>query len=367
MNEFSILQRVRADIPERSDESVQRGRARLLEAMRPTAETATRRPSPSRRRAWLSYSLVGAAAVGAFIVAGVVVSPGGADPAAADVLTSAADMTVEFSDPKPGPGQFLQIRTDARYIASGSLESSAVRAPESEGGTLLQAESASYAQNYRDELFVPADRSQDWVWVQCQRSTAETFGPQSEALAKQTAEADRKYMPSTVRTYPAGQLPGSGRFDAYSMGSDSASGPADFADLPREPRALLQRIYDINGSAGQSRDGQALVWIADTLRKGTVPADLRASMYRTAALIPGVTITDERAALDGRAGVAIGRVEQASNVRQDLLLDTTTGLFIGERRVALGGDGDLPAGTVLSSSVVTTTVVDAAPSDTSAC
>lgn len=368
MNEFSILQRVRADIPERSEESVQVGRARLFEAMRPAADmTSAPRKSARRRLSWLPYSVVGAAAVGALAVASVVVSPGGADPAAAAVLTSAADATVDFTDPSPTAGQFLRVRTDATYIVSGAIEASAVRAPENEGGEVLHADSAQFAQNYHDELFIPADRSQDWVWVQCQRSTAQTFGPLSEAFADQTAEADSKYMPSTWRSFPAGETPGSGGFNGYATGNESGMAGGDLTELPREPRALLQRIYDMNGSAGQSRDGQALVWIADTLRNGSVPADLRAAMYRAAALIPGVTITDEDASLDGRSGVAIGRVESSSNTRQDLVFDSATGLFIGERLVTLVADGEVPAGTALSSSVVTTSVVDGAPSDASTC
>jgi RNA polymerase sigma-70 factor (ECF subfamily) len=58
-----------------------------------------------------------------------------------------------------------------------------------------------------------------------------------------------------------------------------------------------------------------LTFIGDLLRTGLVPADLRASLYKAAALIPGVTITDTQATLDGRTGIATGRVEEETNMR----------------------------------------------------
>ena len=60
---------------------------------------------------------------------------------------------------------------------------------------------------------------------------------------------------------------------------------------------------------------------------------LRAALYKAAALIPGVSVTDDQAALDGQSRVAIGRVEGALNVRQDITIDPTTGQLIGEREV----------------------------------
>jgi hypothetical protein len=59
-------------------------------------------------------------------------------------------------------------------------------------------------------------------------------------------------------------------------------------------------------------------------------------------------------------GVAIGRLETASDTRQELVFDQENGLLIGEREVAVDWD-DLPAGTVVASTAVTTRVVDAAP------
>jgi hypothetical protein len=71
-------------------------------------------------------------------------------------------------------------------------------------------------------------------------------------------------------------------------------------------------------------------------------APTRAALFRAAALIPGVTLTEDSATLDGTTGVAIGRVEQKYGVRQDLIIDPVDGEMNGEREVATR---DLPDGT----------------------
>lgn len=92
-----------------------------------------------------------------------------------------------------------------------------------------------------------------------------------------------------------------------------------------------------------------------------VPADLRAALYKAAALIPGVTVTDEQATLDGRKGIAIGRVETASHRRQDIIIDPKTGLLIGEREVLTAPEGSMPAGTATTWTAIETTISGTAP------
>lgn len=133
------------------------------------------------------------------------------------------------------------------------------------------------------------------------------------------------------------------------------------ASLPREPEALLDVIYERTKGSGVTPEAEALVTIADTLRTGVVPAELRAVLYKAAALIPGVTVVDRQATLDGRTGVAIGITAPDGAVRQDIIIDPTTGLLIGERHVALKATAEFPAGTATSWTSVRTSVVDSAP------
>jgi RNA polymerase sigma-70 factor (ECF subfamily) len=291
----------------------------------------------SRRAAHaIGFSLLGAAALTVALVATNVVGlagwRGGADSAAASALESAAAATIEVSDPVVGPGQFLLIETSAVWSATTA---------DGAGGF------TSFLDGYHDELYVPQNRDDDWVWMRYAREPVQTFGPASEAFA---AEMQALHEDELLRA-PAGTF--------YGGSPTSISG--DYEALPRDPHRLLNEIYLTTLGEGQSRDGAAFVWITDVLRSGTVPADLRAALYQAAARIPGVTITEQQATLDGTTGVAIGRVETTTDIRQDMIIDPTTGQFIGERQISLTASNGLPAGVASTSTSVTTSVVDAAP------
>jgi RNA polymerase sigma-70 factor (ECF subfamily) len=296
-----------------------------------TPFVATSTPHRRRTATWIGFSALGAGALTVALVATNVLGfagwRGGADSAAASVLESAAIATLQASDPVLAPGQYLLVQTDAVYAATG--------------------EGAGFLESYHDELYVPADRDDDWVWMRYARTPIQTFGPESEALAK----AMEGSTSDELLRAPGGSF--------YGGSPTQISG--DYDDLPRDPHQLLNQIYLKTLAAGRSRDGEALVWIADVLRTGTVPADLRAALYEAAAAIPGVTVTEQQATLDGSTGIAIGRVETVDDTRQDLIIDPTTGRFIGEREVTLKAAAGLPAGTATSSTAVTTTVVDSAP------
>ncbi|WZH38499.1 MAG: CU044_5270 family protein [Microbacterium enclense] len=354
MDDISLLNRVRADVPDRAPQDVIRGRAALLRAIdAPPAPAPVRHP----RRRWI---WVGSAAAATCALTGVIVfggafgAPVGADPAAAAVLGTAATAARNVVDPVVGAGQYLEIRTDAVYAASGTTEADAEEARERDG-TTEEGDVTSFLERDVSALWVPADRSGEWIEVRCARTPVQTFGPQSETFAAEMGivGGDRRTV------FPGGKTEYGAPITMFD--ADTA------ADLPRDPHRLLERIYEENGNAGPSRDGEALVWLADRLRSGTVPADLRSAFYETAALIPGVTITEEQATLNGRTGTAIGRDEGANGFRQDIIIDPETGAFIGERQVLLRPGADMPAGTAIGSTSVTTTVVDAAPEGTSLC
>ena len=133
------------------------------------------------------------------------------------------------------------------------------------------------------------------------------------------------------------------------------------SSLPRDPQALLNLIYERTKGAGQSPGSEAFVTIADGLRTGVVPADLRAALYKAAALIPGVTVTDREATIDGRTGIALGIPTSDGVARTDILIDPVSGLVIGEQDVLLKDHQGSPAGTVTSWSSVKTSVVNSAP------
>lgn len=369
MDETSLLRRSRSDIPERSTQDIERGRAALLAHIDRDSPEAlfaalgdgtvftpapTRAPRQPRRRTatWAGLSALGATGVvGALVAANVLGVPGwhgGADAAAALALESAAIAALEFSDPVVGPGQYIRVRTDAVVAGAGDMGS---------------GETAFLEKNH-SELYIPADRDDDWVWIRCVGEPFQTFGPRSEAFAAMVMDEYERGDADIIRWMPGGSTTHGSTFGGYQNGNKS---DGDFDALPLDPQQLLDWIYRETEHQGQSRDGAALVWIADTLRSGTVPADVRASLYKAAAKIPGVAVTEDQATLNGTTGIAIGRIEPASNVRQDLIIDPATGQFIGERQVTLSGYADLPAGTAESWTAVATTVVDGAPATASTC
>ena len=78
--------------------------------------------------------------------------------------------------------------------------------------------------------------------------------------------------------------------------------------------------------------------------------DLRAALYRTLALLPGITVTERTATLDGRTGTAFGIT--AAGTTQDIVIAPATGDFIGERTRTVEKMDGMPAGTVIDSTSV---------------
>jgi hypothetical protein len=340
MDELTLLRSLSEHATEPDDSAVARSRAALFERIQTdaTPAIAPARPRP-RRQAWrwtAGVALTAGVLAAALVVTDVVGlggGTGGAEPAAAAVLHEAALQAVTVADPVVLPGQYLRIQTDA-VISAG-------------------IDDVSYLTRSTSELYVPADRDDAWVWVRPLSTFYEAFTPEAQAIGEADAAAraaDPEPGTELLRA-EGGRFYGSDPPEAGSEGYDS---------LPWDPRALLNHIYDVTAGTGPSPDGEALVYIADKLRQGTVPADLRAALFEAAALIPGVSITEEQAALDGRIGVAIGRDEPGAGQRQDIIIEPSTGQVIGERHVQLV-DGVYPAGTAVSWTAVTTTVVDSAP------
>lgn len=348
MDELTLLRRARSDA-QPSPAALNRGRAALLERAASPATTAERPPHRARRRLAIGgLSTIGAAALaGALVmtdIVGLTGWRGSADPAAAAALSEASAAAIAATDPVLAPGQFLEVRTRAENIAHVDL---------GEGTT-------PFAISTDDTLYRPADPADDWVWVRGPQTVAQTFGAASAATA-----AEWTQMMTEENSFETGDLLRAPAGTFY--GGAAGAGYDDLTALPRDPYRLLNYIYRATLGAGPSPDTEALVFIADRLRIGNVPADLRAAMYQAAAMIPGVEFLDDQVTLDGRTGVAIGREEQAWGSRVEIIVDPKTGTFIGEREILVKDQDGLPAGTVTRWSAVTTTITDSAPPGGTVC
>lgn len=287
-----------------------------------------------RRRILL---VTAAAALAGALVGSDVLNLGGAAPVTAhavDLLNHAADSTLTMSDPPVGEGQYLKL---------DMTESTTIN---SEGGLAWSARSTS-------QLFVPHDRNGEWVM---------NVGPlePSEYYGTTTKEKVHEYYAALGLPTPAEpgrQMRGSaGQFlfseNSLSFGNLS---PQEAATIPKEPTALCERIKtEIHGT-----DDSAWSFIAEQLASGVVPAEWRAALYRAAGAIPGATVVEQQATLDGRTGTAIGRTE--NGVRTDVILDPESGLFIGMRVVNETGNSTIPAGTTTAWTAVKTSITNDAP------
>ncbi len=124
--------------------------------------------------------------------------------------------------------------------------------------------------------------------------------------------------------------------------------------LPRDVDALYAHIERVARDAeGNDRPvpEQMLVEVSDILRTMPPMPDLRESLYRVAARIPGVAIEEGVTDHLDRTGTAIVMVESDTGQRVEFLFDPATGEPLGERTIE---DGTVRYG----SAITATGVVD---------
>jgi hypothetical protein len=287
------------------------------------------------RRSAFAMAAVAAIAT-ALVVTGVIVPQGpghGESAQAVGFLNKAAETTIRTSDPVVGPGQYLRISTDADYMTT------VFHTP---------GPDTYYMAPTTGVLYIPADRSQQWVWERHDLPITTVFG-----TAAQKAE-----VPLGPRPYTDSATNGIFRANAGAFYGQPAQN-YHFDAQPRVPNALLAYFQTLYGKAPNGSNAEIWTQITDELRTGQVPADLRAALYKTAALIPGIKYIGSDVTLNGQTGVAIG-LENSHN-REDIIIDPATGLMIGERNVSLTAEFGIPAGTSNAWTSITTTVVNTAP------
>lgn len=343
MDELKLLREVRKDVPAATDSLIDGGRDQLLRRIDP----GSRKKNKRRRTKVLRITLTSVAtlALVTALVGGNVVGlagwRGAASAEAAEVLNSAAELTIKTSDPVVGPGQYLKI--DSTNLWSSGASKATMKGGGDPNKQWFWLDTEKIA------TYIPANRQDEWVMVRSGRVPTTFFDEGSKEFALELYKS-RGDTSATWR----------GKGGAFQNSPSGFPSEGDLASMPRNPYLLLNSIYKKTIGIGDSPDAEALVVIADLLRTGLVPADLRAALYKAAAMIPGVTVVDSQATLHGQMGVAIGRVENDS-VRKDIIIDPKTGLLIGERTVTLKADGPVPAGTAGVWTTIRTTVVDSAP------
>lgn len=126
--------------------------------------------------------------------------------------------------------------------------------------------------------------------------------------------------------------------EAWTMNVSPADAPTEswqvptpqfLAALPRDVDALRGRLYADTAGKGRDPDSEVHVYVADVLRSGLVPADLRSALFRVLTTVPGIGVSDELT-VEGREVVVIG-IEDSYGYTEELLIDPVVGEVVGER------------------------------------
>ncbi|RJQ78454.1 hypothetical protein D5S17_12945 [Pseudonocardiaceae bacterium YIM PH 21723] len=293
------------------------------------------------------YWFAAAAAVAVLVTGALLAqtsSIGGSKPvasAAAAVLNGAANITTGANDEPIKPGQFRYTKTHAWWMASGDFSKGDPYAFRAEN--LLQQ-------------WVPTTESDDWLWRRAVTGNREwVIGTEEKGQAAgilktpgwPTGEWKEPYGDwwATEKNRPA--KPQEPRW-AWPT-------PAFQDSLPKDPQAMFDRLRKDTAGKGRTPDAEMLVYAKDALITGLVRADVRATLYRALAMVPGLTVTEGVVTLDGRSGTALGISD--GDQRQEIVIDPKTGAFIGDRSVAESGTY-VPKGTVTTTTSVESAVVD---------
>jgi hypothetical protein len=339
------VRRLAPDVEPMTDLSFAARRAQVLDAAA-SRTIAPRQRRPVRR--WIAAAAaITAVTVGVLNFGGPGLTPA-ANAEAVAVLTQAADVTVQATDVPVGPGQY-------RYVKKKESRWQVV--------ALRGARSADCWLRYEstEETWIPTELDQEWLrrisnsdWLEAKYCTKEeaqhalssAFPPIPPIGASIEGRAKSgRFTPPLGADKPLGR---------DEMLSDRRPGnvlnptPEFMAKLPRDP----QKLFTVLKDAVCLGDVCAFVAAEEMLGTGRIPGELRAAVYRALTRIPGMTVVDRQANLDGRAGIAI-RVTDPGRVR-DLIVDPKTGDYIGTRNNVK----DSPGGSLFDSSAVTTGVVD---------
>jgi hypothetical protein len=315
MNDLDVLesvQRFRADVPEPGHRHVREARRTFHAALAEANARPTR-----RRRSWrVRVPVMAGAAAGlaAAVAVGAVGLPFGGptvDPAAAATLNAAADAAAT-QPPVPA-------LADGQYWYRADVE-------------------------YQDLSFLETDDGVDPPQVTTTTTYEIWLAPDASGRIVTTGR-DARGDGDIDESFGPGEL---------GVGGDAARDFDAVAALPRDVDALYEHIERATREKGNDRPvpEQMLVEVTDILRTMPPLPDLRESLYRVAARIPGVRVEEDVTDHLDRTGTAIVMDESDTGQRVEFLFDPATGEPLGERRVS--SDGTV----VYASAVTASGVVD---------
>lgn len=262
------------------------------------ADAETRTETVARRRRPVKWAVLAAAAL---LTVGLVVFPGlgfgraGATATASGVLDRAKLAAV---DPPARPDQYWKITTRAiTNVITGE-------------GSWGDPNSTTWLRHFERTTWVAVDGSRpSWYRDRLGPYVRQVDGPPADlpTVAWHDSELWTTNLPGVSER------------------------PLDVRLLPRDPGLLRAALYAWAAGRGVSADDQVVTQAADILRQGLADAALRSALFEVLKTVPGVDLVDDNVTLDGRQGLAVGRPEPVNGITRQLIFDTATGEFIGER------------------------------------
>lgn len=333
---------------------------------------ANERRAPTRRRhrgiAWIgaatSTAVVAATALVVASVAGLGVASRPAHPGvgigvvappanAESVLNRAARLASSSAPSKLAPGQYLRVETRVSQLITWRPGTGQVDRASS---------TASWVRHTTEVVYVPADRSGDWIRI-TNLSPVTISNQNGSDVDAAIAQWRAKYPMNdieSVQYLPGGLMP--------SHASDNrlipyGSPATDLSAVPTDPAAFLTWLKAQqlpHGVTGDDYVNQTEVdVIVSYLQANVLPAKLRATMFKALALIPGASLVDT-------SGTS-STVQYKGHDLDRITIDTSTGLvtayeaFLNEPEGANRALGSVPAGIPDISTVVGVTTLDRLP------
>lgn len=266
-----------------------------------------RRPSPRRSIAWHPSArvlLATAAAVAVFAGLGVTAAdrlsahpagPSAPTAAAAPPVTAVAvlDRVAQAASAGPavkvGPNQYFYVKAQ---VASTSI----------------------FAKSGTVEGWIAQSQAKETLWVDNGQRTIQKAGTAFEG-----------YGGPIIGAFFNGLGPGAASRDKLLYPTY-----AYLESLPTNPRQLLSLIRQQPAAHGGI---YPFLFIGQLVSTAVLPPQTAATLYRAAALIPGVTVVPDATDALGRHGVAIAMssVEGHFHLREEWIFSTSTYQFLGAR------------------------------------
>jgi len=220
----------------------------------------------------------------------------GATPAAAAALERLARIAGSGPSLVPGPGEYLYVRSVSDYPAV------------IEGGR-GQTPCVSYAVDHR----------QVWIAADGSGLLRESTGPTTFPSA-----ADQEHCQAVAPKLASA----SGTSNLWFAAGCFELGPTnDMGSLSTDPGTLLEQMRRLDG--GPDTPGEDFVHVGDFLRETDASPELRAALYRAAALIPGVQLLGTVQDHFGRHGLGVALT--TDGVRHELIFNGQTAALMGEQ------------------------------------